>query len=86
MRKLEQFWFKYFSYATKDNEDSWVRWAVATYLSGLASVGIIADVLGVKDLAEFSFTALLISFAIFGTLWIIVWIYHNIRLRRNEGN
>jgi hypothetical protein len=82
MRKLEQFWFKYFSYATKDNEDSWVRYAVVAVFTLICAVAIYSDVQGYEALAEILFDTFLYLFLAFGITWIVVWIYHNIRLRK----
>lgn len=82
MRKLEQFWFKYFSYATKDDDNSWVRWAVATVFVLLSISGTVADMQGYEALAKILFDIFIILFTAFGFTWIVIWIYHNIRLRK----
>ena len=77
MKKLETFFFKYFSESTKDNEDSWVRWAFALLLIVLALGAVITDQTGNLMASRVFLSVFNIIFVPFGVLWIIVWFYHN---------
>jgi hypothetical protein len=77
MRKLEEFWFKYFSRSTlNDDKTNWVRYIVYLILCIPAIIAVAADRMG-RDWR----VPLYIFIGLFGTfavLWIIVWIYHKI--------
>jgi uncharacterized membrane protein YhaH (DUF805 family) len=82
MRKLEQWWFRYFSYATKDNDDAWVRWLVMFILCVPCTIGCVLNLTHGKGQ-----TWILISFFMliaFAIPWITVYFYHNYRIRKEQ--
>jgi hypothetical protein len=82
MRKIEQFWFKYFSYSTRNSEDCWLRYMVYLILFIPSAIGVGLDILGKNGLIWiYIFCGLLIIFAI---PWIIIFFYHNWRIK-NRG-
>jgi len=80
MRKLEQFFFRYFSQSTQFSEDAWLRWAFYTFLFVLVAGGILNENLGAPIIAKIFFFSFAGIFTTFGILWIIVWFYHNWRI------
>jgi len=84
MRKLEQFFFRYFSTSTLYAEDAWVRWAPYSAMMALVAGGIFSESLGAPILAKILFFSFAGIFTTFGILWIIVWFYHNWRIRHEN--
>ena len=84
MKKLEAFFFKYFSESTKDSEDSWVRWAFAILLLAIGMGVAITDSNGYEVAARVLVYIFNAIFVPFGVLWIIVWFYHNWRIKNNK--
>jgi hypothetical protein len=88
MRKLETWWFHYYSTATfYAGIDLWVRYLTVLILAFPAVIGIVLDLtdrpLG-ATLCFVLFGGLLVLFAI---LWMIVWIYHYWRIKyENKHN
>lgn len=84
MRKLEAFWFKYFSYSTLGNEDDWVRYAVVVFLTAVAIAGITCDVLDKRTLAKVLLNSYGILLLLFGIIWIVIYFYHNYRIKHER--
>ena len=84
MQKLETFFFKYFSYATRNDENSWVRYALVAFFTIICACGIYCDVMGYENLAKVLFDSFLYLFTAFGILWIITWFYHKWRIRHER--
>jgi hypothetical protein len=82
MRKLEQFWFRYFSEATLNTKSGWVRYAVAAFFGWTALLGVLFDVFGRHTPAKVLFIIFFLELLLFGLLWITAWVYHNWRLRK----
>lgn len=80
MKKLEQFFFRYFSAATQFSEDAWVRWTFYIFLVALVAGGIFSENLGAPILAKIFFYSFAGIYTTFGILWIIVWFYHKWRI------
>jgi hypothetical protein len=85
MRRLEEIWFRYFSQDTLYTEDAWVRYTVALVFLWTAFCGVIADVLGNQPLAKAFFITFTIEIGLFSLIWIVIWIYHNWRIK-HESN
>lgn len=85
LQKLEAFRFRYFSRSTLDNDDdNWLRYVVAIAMLVPAAIGVVFDLTGqrVEAVIWFCiFTGLLVGFAV---VWIVVWFYHNWRLRHES--
>jgi hypothetical protein len=79
MRKLEEFWFRYFSESTLNTKDCWVRYVVALILAFPYIVGILLDILGM----DYTIPVLIgvVLMVCFAALWITVWFYHENRLK-----
>lgn len=89
MRRLEIFFFKYFSTSTIDNDDdNWLRYLVALILFTPALLGIVLDTTGRPISALLCFILFMALMVIFGVVWIIVFFYHNWRIRyeRQDNN
>jgi hypothetical protein len=78
MRRLEEFWFKYYSTATACDENSWLRWMTYCIFSLPLLWASVANELGGN--IKIPLIIFLRMFLPFCLLWIIIWIYHTIRL------
>jgi hypothetical protein len=83
MKKLEEFWFKYFSGSTKDDERyNWLRWTWYCFLLSLVLAGVILDCFNRNwRVPIYTFLGLLV---IFSGIWIAVWIYQRWRTRHGK--
>lgn len=82
MRKLEIFWFRYFSYSTTDSKDGWVRWVVTGVMFFPAVIGAIMDINDRNALPWiWIYIGLMVAFAV---VWITVWFYHNWRIKHER--
>ena len=84
LNKLDDFWFKYFSIATINSPDGWVRKAVGgvmliPFLISFAFV--IFDNMPVAQFIGFIYAGMLLVFAI---VWIFVFFYHNWRIKHGK--
>jgi hypothetical protein len=82
---LEETMFRYFSYATKDSEYRGVRWVV--FISFLIPVvlGVCFMGMGLMDLMRLCAGIFMWMFISFCLLWIIVWIYHNQKMKKLDN-
>jgi succinate dehydrogenase hydrophobic anchor subunit len=84
LNKLDDFWFKYFSIATLNSSDGWVRKAVGgvmlvPFLISFAFV--IADNMPVAQTIGLIYGAILLVFAI---VWVFVFFYHKWRIKHGK--
>jgi Flp pilus assembly protein TadB len=80
MYRLECWWFKYFSYATVESKDQWLRWVVYLAIFIPALTGCILDFLFIGGFVfEMIAVGILVPFSI---LWITVYFYHNRRIKK----
>jgi uncharacterized membrane protein YesL len=84
MRKLEEFWFRYFSQATEYTKDNWLRMTVAGVMLLTTLLGVIFDTFGYPRLAKVSFLLFSLEMIIFALLWITVFFYHNWRIKHES--
>ncbi len=83
MKKLEQFWFRYYSQATVNNDnDNWLRYVTAIVLFIPAAIAVILDVLGGNGTIPIIIFILLM--VLFSITWIVVYFYHNWRIRHDR--
>jgi len=86
MRRLEQWWFHYYSTATfSAGIDLHVRYLTTLILALPAVIGIILDQLGMPLGALLCFLLFVSLMVIFAILWIIVWIYHDYRIKHDNN-
>lgn len=79
---LEKFWFRYFSSSTLDSKDYWVRYIVYGIMMIPFSLGFLFTILELSDLVgicSYILAGMLVPFAI---VWIIVWFYHNWKIKK----
>jgi hypothetical protein len=82
MKKLEIFFFRYFSQETFGNKDGWVRNVVAIIMFIPFLTAFTLTVIGKNaKIPTYIFMGLLVPFAV---LWIIVWFYHNYRIKHKN--
>jgi hypothetical protein len=79
MRKLETFFFRYFSFETLNTKDSWVRYTWAAILTSLAMIACILNATTGKG--QILILIFITLFTIFALLWILVFFYHNWRIK-----
>jgi high-affinity Fe2+/Pb2+ permease len=85
MRKLEEWWFHYYSTAMfYAGIDLWVRYVTWGILALPAIAGIVLDQLGMPIGAGLCFILFMALMIVFSALWIIVWIYHNWRIKHER--
>ena len=78
---LEEFYFKYFSSSTAHSKDGWVRYLVHGIMSIPFTLGFFFTVMGLIDVARFFGTILTWMLIIFAVPWIVVYFYHNWKLK-----
>lgn len=78
---LEEFYFKYFSGSTANSENGWVRYVVYGVMFIPLTLGLFFTIIGLIDLARFFGNVLLIMLIPFAVVWIIVYFYHNWKLK-----
>jgi hypothetical protein len=80
---LENFYFKYFSSSTLDDRRyNWVRYVWFGIMFIPFSLGFLFTVLGFIDLIRFFVHILMWMFIPFAVGWIVVWFYHNSKLKK----
>ena len=85
MKKLEEWWFHYYSTATfYAGIDLGVRYLTYSILFIPALAGVILDLSGRPLGATLCFILFCALMLIFACIWMIVWIYHYYRIR-NEN-
>ena len=85
LRKLEEFYFRYFAQSTIESEDIWLRAMVSLTMILTALTAVVFDVLLLPKLARVTLFIFAGEMGIFGLLWIIVFFYHNWRIK-HESN
>lgn len=78
---LENFYFKYFSGSTADSKDGWVRYVVYGIMFIPLVLGLFFTVIGLIDLARFFGLVLMWMLLILAVPWIVVYFYHNHKLK-----
>ena len=79
---LEEFYFKYFSSSAAHSKDGWVRYLVYGIMSIPFTLGFFFTVIGFIDVARFFGNVLLIMLIPFAVVWIIVYFYHDWKLKQ----
>jgi len=79
---LENFYFKYFSSSTASSDDGWVRYLVYGIMFVPFVVGFFFTIMGFMDLARLSGNILLYMLIPFAIIWIVVYLYHNYKLKK----
>ena len=69
--------FKYFSEATKDSSDGWVRYAVAGTMAVPFALAFLGTVVGWVDLTRVSVYTFVAMLLLFSIAWIVTYYYHN---------
>jgi hypothetical protein len=84
MKKLEEFWFRYFSYSTINSKYGWVRYLWYVILLIPLVIGVVLDLFHKNGhVPLFIFLGMFGSFAI---VWMVVWFYHNWRIKHETGH
>lgn len=81
---LENFYFKYFSSSTADTKDSWVRYVVFGVMLIPFVAGMWFTAVGFMNLAQFFGDILFVLVTIFAVPWVIVYYYHNYKLKKMQ--
>jgi len=81
MKKLEQFFFRYYSYDTlNDDRYNWLRYVTAIIFLIPVVGAVVLDLLNINCRIPLCvFMGLFLPFCV---LWIVVWFYHNWRIRK----
>ena len=81
MRKLELFFFRYFSQETLDSKDGWVRRLVGLIMFVPFLIAFVLTIMWKSaKVPTYIFMGMLIPFAI---VWIVIFFYHNWRIKHN---
>lgn len=84
LRKIEEFYFRYFAQLTIESEDIWLRAIISLIMILTALLAVVLDVLMLKQLARIVLFIFAGEMGVFGLLWIIVFFYHNWRIRHEK--
>jgi protein-S-isoprenylcysteine O-methyltransferase Ste14 len=84
MKKLEIFWFLYFSRYSEETSVWWVKYVVYVIMATPMLIGFIFTTLGLD--AKIPTYIFIILFVPFALVWIIVWIYHKYRIKKEEND
>ena len=84
LNKLDDFWFKYFSIATINFPDWWVRKAVVGVMLIPFLAALFCSIIGADAAVKVFGLIFCFMLLIFGIVWIFVFFYHNWRIKHGK--
>ena len=86
LANLEKWWFRLFSQETVDDEDYWwVRIVVVGIMIWTGFGAMVFDMSHKAAPAKVLFIIYTIEIFLFAFLWLIVWFYHNWRIKHEDN-
>jgi hypothetical protein len=84
LNKLDDFWFKYFSIATINSPDGWVRKAVGGAMLVPFLAALFFSIIENDALVKVFGLIFVFMLLIFGAVWIFIFFYHNLRIKHGK--